>query len=421
MLFCELIVSVPQRLQNPENPLTHMRMRKAFTVFGVLTLFVCTGCGRFHEKQKTEYVYVTVKQAYLRDRVAAVSNRVAAVANGQQLTVLERQRRWVKVKTEKNEMGWIEDRAVVPDSIRAEFDTLKEQHASDPVVATGAVRDEIYMHAKPGRETDRFYLLPEGEKVQLLQRAMATKPGASQAVAAAPKPAEKATPVKFGKHKPKGPKVDRNAPLLSEPDTALPPREDWWLVRDAEGHVGWLLSRRIDVDVPDAISGYSEGQRIVGAYVLTTIQDTEDGRTDPNVPIYVVVLNAYKDGLPYDFDQVRVFTWSLKKHRYETAYREHGLQGYLPVTITARNIGSDAAVPTFSFKIATGDAVAIDASTGAVRPGAMIDRVYRLDYPIVRRILPAGQSAQSVHRASTAPAGKTTKPTRHHAARHRRR
>ena len=49
------------------------------------------------------------------------------------------------------------------------------------------------------------------------------------------------------------------------------------------------------------------------------------------VPEYVSVTNAYKDGLPYDFDQVRVFTWNVKKHRYETAYRQRNLEGLLPV------------------------------------------------------------------------------------------
>ena len=48
------------------------------------------------------------------------------------------------------------------------------------------------------------------------------------------------------------------------------------------------------------------------------------------VPEYVSVTNAYKDGLPYDFDQVRVFTWNVKKHRYETAYRQRNLEGLSP-------------------------------------------------------------------------------------------
>ncbi len=353
-------------------------------------MVVPVACNRLRQKPKAEFVYVTVKQAYLRDRVAAVSNRVAMVTNGQQLEIIEHQRRWVKVKTEKNVIGWIEDRSVASGAVGAEFDKLKQDHAKDPVVATASVRDELYMHALPGRETDRFYLLPEGEKVQLLARAMAAKQAGAQAMAVAPKMPEKPKP---GKHPGKGPKLDLNAPVMPAPDPSKPPQEDWWLVRDSQGHVGWLLSRRLDVDVPDAIGGYAEGQKIVGAYVLSTVKDTEVQRPDPNIPIYVVVLNSYKDGLPYDFDQVRVFTWSLKKHRYETAYREHGLQGYLPVTI-AHPMGAGTDVTTFSFRIATGDTVQVDAATGAVKPGATVDRLYRMEGVMVRRVVAPGQSPQ---------------------------
>jgi SH3-like domain-containing protein len=411
-------VPFPQQSSFIAERLSRSCARAAIAIIWAILLSTLVGCGRLRPKPPTEYVYVIVKQAYLRDRVAAVSNRVALVTNGQQLEIVERQRRWVKVKTGKNELGWIEDRSVATAAIGAEFDKLRQEHAQDPVIATGSVRDELYMHVKPGRETDRFYLLPEGEKVQLLARAMAAKPGAALAQAA---PSAVAGKIKqTGKAKParysgKRTMSDQNAPAIT-PDPSLPPQEDWWLVRDSKGHVGWLLSRRLDVDVPDAISGYSEGQKIVGAYVISTVQDTEAKRDDPTVPIYVVVLNAYKDGLLYDFDQIRVFTWSLKKHRYETAYRERGLQGYLPVTIARKNIGPDTAVPTFSLKIATGDVVRVDASSGSVRPGATVDRLYRMDGVIVRRVVPHEQTLQplpAVKHAKSGSAGGSGKH-RHH-------
>ncbi len=114
--------------------------------------------------------------------------------------------------------------------------------------------------------------------------------------------------------------------------------EDWWLVRGAQGQTGWVYSHLLDVTVPDTLARYAEGQRVVGSYLLTTVQDPEsgilnNGQTVTAVPEYVAVLNSWQAGLPYDFDQVRVFIWNLKKHRYETSFRERNIMGYLPVKL----------------------------------------------------------------------------------------
>src|SRR5580692_7053078 len=157
-------------------------LRRMIPRFAVLAaLSICgiaglSGCSRFKPKPPAQYVYVTAKQTYLRDRVAAVSNRTATVENGDKLQVLEHGRRFVRVQTSKGEQGWIDEKVVATQEIFDQFEGLKQKHKDDPAVASAVVRDEVYLHAAPGRETERFYRLTEGEKLKLLMRATLPKP-----------------------------------------------------------------------------------------------------------------------------------------------------------------------------------------------------------------------------------------------------
>ncbi|HEV2273515.1 MAG TPA: SH3 domain-containing protein [Acidobacteriaceae bacterium] len=363
-----------------------------------------SGCGRLHEAPKPETVYVFAEQTYLRDRVAAVSNRVALVTNGEPLEVVEHGRRFVRVKTRKGEVGWIEDHLVIDQATYDQFALLKQQHQHDPVVATGVLRDALYLHLKPGRATDRFYLLPENDKLQLLVRASVPRPLPGAGFLPPPssrsgkKPAERVRSSSGEDHA-------RN----QAKDLPAVPMEDWWLVRDDGGHVGWLLARRLDVDVPDEIGGYSEGQKMVGAYVLTKVEDPESTFPDKQVPIYLAVLNAYKEGLPYDFDQIRVFTWNLKKHRYETAYRQRNLEGYLPVEVTQEKVDGPNLIPVFTIRVAAGDAVATDPLTGAVHPVQSETMRFALEGQLVRKLSPSSQQAAGSPARPSQPAARAVR------------
>jgi len=397
-----------------------------------VSLLICLafgGCSRFKPKPKAEYVYVLAKETFLRDRVAAVSNRVAMVQNGQRLELLDRGRRFLQVKTDKGEVGWIEEHAVVNPDVITGFEQLQKAHGHDPVVATAALRDEGYLHLKPGRDTDRFYLLPEGDKLQLMFRASVPKAVGPQASGTASSYASKpsvesvkkssakakAAREKADDKKPPSPAVSftpappppqpasaansQTAPTAPETAREPPPplpMEDWWLVRDSQGKVGWMMSRRMDVDVPDEIAGYAEGQKMVAAYVLRKVDDPGSNFPDKQAPEYVTVLNPYQDGLPYDFSQVRVFTWSLKKHRYETAFRQRNLQGYLPVVVASGTSDRGDPEPTFQFKQGIGDSVTIDPDTGATRPTSTETLTYRLEGTLVKKGGPEPSAVQKL-------------------------
>jgi hypothetical protein len=381
------------------------------------------GCARFHPGRQ-EFVYVSARQVYLHDRVAAVSNRVGMVTNGEALQVVERGKRFVKVRTPKGEIGWLEEHAIIDDKLYAQFEDLAKKHANDPVEANGELRDDLYLHVQPGRETAHFLLEAGNTKVQMLQRATVAKaPAPGTLPVAKTKPATSNSTAAGTLAKPGS---QATAASLPAPEPTPIPMEDWWLVRDSGGHTGWLLANRLDVDVPDEVGQYAEGQRMVAAYPIAKVTDDGSGREktgresrrgeksgkkaeagktreiakpdadvaaagDPSsAPVskeiteYVTVLAPPRGGLPYDFDQIRVFTWSLNHHRYETAYRLHGIQGYLPVKISQETVNGQVE-PVFSFEIANGPDVSVDPDSGVTRPASPRTLAFRLEGNLVKR------------------------------------
>ncbi len=314
-------------------------------------------------------VYVSERGAiYLHDRVAAVSNRVAEVSNGEPLQVIERDGRFLKVKTPKGQIGWIEQSALIDGAMYAQFQKLAADHLHDPIVAAASLDVELYMHLAPGRTTQHFYLLPANTKVELLERASVERTPPPGSLPAAPLPANA-------------------APVPGLPQPVAPEMEDWWLARDAKGRTGWLLGTHVDVIAPDDIAQYAGDQRIVGAYMLTKVSDPDSSFPNHEAPEYLTVMTPYQSGLPYDFNEVRIFTWSLRHHRYETAFRLHPINGFLPVH-TGFEQTKDGAVPTFSFEIAGSRNVTVNPATGVTRPVDPRTIRYEMIDTVVKRIGP---------------------------------
>jgi len=170
--------------------------------------------------------------------------------------------------------------------------------------------------------------------------------------------------------------------------------EDWWLVRAADGHTGWMLSRDLEVDVPQDVAQYAESEKMIGAYILRTVDDPDSGLPGGKVPEYLTVLTPYKQGLPYDFDQVRVFTWDTHRHRYGTAFRLRDIAGFFPVKVVPGNANApNGPVPVFSFQVAVGNQVSLDPSTGRAHAAQLQTIAFRMEGNLVRRVLPGGQNS----------------------------
>lgn len=316
--------------------------RTAALLLATLAAALLSACGR-HQKP-AEIGYVSVPQAFLRDRVATVYSKTGTVKNGDRVELFERERRFVRVRTDTGLEGWIEQRYIVSQEVYAGFQKLAQQEQNDPLQATGTTRNDTNIHLEPGREAEHLYQLNQGTKVSIFKRGNAEKmlPGAL------PQPANN--------------------------ETAKPAiLEDWWLIRDPQGHMGWVLARMVDIDAPLEIAQYAEGQRIVAFFVLDQVNDG-----DKKVAQYLVALTEPKDGLPFDYNQVRVFTWNIKRHRYETAYREHNLNGVMPVTVSQENFENEGTLPVFILRVKDED-------------GNVSERKYKLNTPIVRRVLAPGE------------------------------
>lgn len=364
-------------------------------IFSAVVLFLLLAGAACKRQSLThhEYMYVSAVETSLRDRVATMYNKLGTVHNGDRVEVLEKERRFVRVRTDSGQEGWIEERSLIPEDVYQQFQKLAQDNASTPVQAHGTTRAELNMHITPSRDAEHLYQLKDGEKVEILRRATAeknppkqVKPASVVANSAASKSKQKAASSSAGSKPPSPPAAPpessttmaatASAPGAKEqPPPPKPVMEDWYLVRTSSGHVGWVLLRMVDLDIPLDVAQYAEGQRIIGYFVLNNVD--EDGKP---VPQYLVLLNEPKDGLAYDYNQIRVFTRNRPKHRYETAYRERNLEGYLPVKVGHQDFGKEGDLPTFTIREKDDN-------------GQMVDLTYKLNGPIVRRVLTPQEEA----------------------------
>lgn len=284
-----------------------------------------------------EINYVSAPQVTLRDQLAQIYKKVGSAKNGDRVEVLDHEKRFSRVRLGNGSEGWVEQRYLVSQGVFDSFQNLRQQEAATPPQGAATTRNDTNFHVEPGRDTEHLYQLPQGAKVTILRRATVEKnlPGSIA----------RATDSKSAK-----------------------PMEDWWLARDSENHVGWILARMIDLDVPLEVAQYAEGQRIIACFQLNEVADG-----DKRIAQYLMLLSEPKDGLPFDYNQARVFTWNVRRHRYETAYRERKLNGVLPVTVAHEDFGKEGDLPTFTLRVR-------DAA------GNIQERKYKMNTPIVRRV-----------------------------------
>lgn len=339
-------------------------------LLAVALLLATAGCAP--ERPNTlGYAYVAPATLNLRVDPSQKNSASVMLKHGDRLRILDVRRRYVQVQTEQNAEGWVDASQLLSAEQMEEFKKNTAQALALPSQGAATVYDALNVHIEPNRLSPSFTKIPEGGSVEVLAHKMAPK-----AVGAAPanlaltrsqtatrrlrkEKTQKAN--SFRLPKPPAPKPPDNWKDLSaeklhineEEDEPVNPgspadqkaeakaakkpvvlNEDWSLIRTKDKQCGWVLSRNLNISIPDDVAQYGEGKRIAAYFDLGAVDDKDKGVK------HDWLWAVSSEVQSFDFDAIRVFTWNRRRHRYETAFRARDLEGYFPIRVDVPEPGS---------------------------------------------------------------------------------
>ncbi|HWQ53269.1 MAG TPA: SH3 domain-containing protein [Bryobacteraceae bacterium] len=293
----------------------------------------------------------------LRGDIPLKSPKVATVKHGAHLEIVQQRRRFLKVRTDDGVEGWTEQGVLLSSGEMTALQELGEQAKKLRPHGLAISFDLLNVHTLPARQSPSFTQVKQGEKMEVLTYAVMPRkvPARPPLIPPAPKRPRIAKKKKAREPRyqlpplpaPPGPPAGWIAmsrtdlpPLPPEPPVPVA-TDDWTLVRVPSGQVGWVLTRRLYMAIPDEVAQYAEGHRITSYFRLGEV---DDGGQKKSHWLWTTTGGGLQDS---HFDSFRVFIWNVARHRYETAYIERRLKGYLPVELQNVSLGS-ATYPGFS-------------------------------------------------------------------------
>ena len=311
--------------------------------------------------------YVGPTTLNLRRDLSVKSAITGTAKHGDQLEILEYRYRLVRVRSPQGVEGWTDMRQLLSPEQMASLRHMADTAAQYPSQGTASVFDALNMHSEANRVSPSFWQIPENGKVEVLAHKLAPRIQAAPPVS---RPVStRATPRKKKERQavarigpppsPPGPKPPADWLALSvpkadalqpdvpkpEPKPAAPvPMDDWSLVRTSDHRAGWVLTRMLNMAIPDEVAQYAEGHRITSYFALGQTEDEDVTKT-------TWLWTTINKGLqPYEFDSFRIFVWSRRHHRYETSYIERNVVGHFPVEVK-----TSGDVPTFTLILESDD------------------------------------------------------------------
>jgi hypothetical protein len=343
-------------------------MKRKLLVAVPLLCLVAVLAWFFRPKHETlGEAFISERSVTLFSSVAQVREPLGNLHYGDRVDVLARRNDNTKVRTTAGGVGWVETRYLMEPALWQRSAKLLEQVRAMPVQARGRTKVATNLRVEPGRTEPRLYQFGRGVAVEIVGRAVADWTQAAD---------EKET---------------------AEPQEAK--KEEWYLVRglatrppgetavrSAETNTttqagdqtipiaGWVIARFIEYDLPEAVreGTASANVRAIAWFELNRVEDPAGEKSQ-----YLVAGAKGPDGQPCDFTTLRVYTWNLRKSRYETAFIENDLCGALPIRLDQGPKNE----PEFRFHEMDGE---------------KNERVYRLIQTVVRRIREPGDTGKSV-------------------------
>jgi SH3-like domain-containing protein len=283
----------------------------------------------------------------IRSEIALQSPAVTTVKHGDRLQILQSKRRFLRVRAPGGAEGWTEDRQLLAASDMTALRDLTKRAAKMPSQGVATTYAPLNIHTQPAISSPSFLQLKENDRFDVLQSVLFPRSDAARTPLIPPASKKSKAPPKKEAKKPKIPpppmpkppsppadwlelsKTERDEAAAAagegEPVKAAPRLDGWSLIRAPGGQSGWVLTRLVSMAIPDEVAQYAEGKRIVSYFPLGEL---EDGDQKKKIWLWTTTSDSRQ---PWDFDSFRVFVWSIRRHRYETAYIERKLKGYAPV------------------------------------------------------------------------------------------
>jgi hypothetical protein len=268
------------------------------------------GCGEgLSPSRRDREAFVGSFSLALLEELSPRAPAVTTLRYGDRVEIVDQRRRFVKVRAGDGEEGWVDGRMLFDSEQMARIRRLAIHAAQLPSQGKATAFDSLNVHTAPNRMAPTFVQLSEGVEAQVIAHRL-----------------EPRVPYE----PPTGDKDVFPKPFYSiPPHTPVPAggADDWSLIRLPDSRAGWVLTRLLNMAIPDEVAQYAEGHRITAYFALDTVEDAGQKK---HHWLWTTLSTRLK---PYEFDSFRVFIWNLRRHRYETAYIERNVVGYYPVEV----------------------------------------------------------------------------------------